>query len=208
MTLNDQERDLSSRLHSAADHLEVPADLLLRVRASAEQPRSRGAGAGRRAKWLMPGLAAAAVAAGCVLVAITPRNNTAVPAVVHPDGANSAPASTTPASAPDRRTPLAVVTGYLTMARAGKCAEAAAIYWAPPTWNGPRGDLCEDTISEFGVSEHEVPSATAKSDVVAATLTTEGSADATVPAGTIAWFFQLERAPDGNWRITEGGSGP
>lgn len=230
MTMNDSERELSSRLHRGADELDVPAGLLLRVRETAEQVPRRPAGRAAHSKWIMPALVAAAVVAGCVLFAVTPRS-TVVPAVVQPDGLNKAPASglvwdqlgrrgtsgpdpatgTTgdPASeTPDLRTPLSVVTGYLTAARAGQCEEAAAVYWSTPDREGPRGDLCEFTISAFDVGSHQEPSATERTDVVSVLLTTDGSPDDTVPPGRIVWFYVLDRQPDGTWRITEGGSGP
>ncbi|MEJ7648339.1 MAG: hypothetical protein WKF57_04710 [Nakamurella sp.] len=237
MTMNDSERELRERLHAAADHLEVPADLLLRVRESAEQAPRRHAGRAAHSKWLMPALVAAAVVAGCVLFAVTPRP-IVVPAGPRPAAPDSeavssqglvwdqlgrrgtggpGPATGNPSAGtpsdpgsetPDLRTPLSVVTGYLAAARAGRCEEAAATYWGPPPAVGERGDLCDSTISDFDVGPREAPSASARTDVVAATLTTDGSSDQTVPPGTIVWFYQLERQPDGTWRIIEGGSGP
>lgn len=225
MTMIDQERELSTRLHAAAGELDVPSDLLLRVRETAEQqpPRANNgkravvhARSGRRRRGRRvrvfrghpqkhlrtdrraTGSSHSAPASGHVWHQLGRRSATRRASV----------ASSPDTGSPDLRGPLAVVTGYLTAARAGNRADAAATYWERPRDDGQRGDLCEDGLSDSDVSAHEGLSSCATSDVVAATLTTSGSSDEIVAPGRVVWFFQLERQSDGTWRISSGRSSP
>jgi hypothetical protein len=94
-----------------------------------------------------------------------------------------------------------VLNEYLGFVRQGDCPAAAGLYV------GTYGNLCGVlTLAEFTVGQ-----AAAVGDReldVATTLTTSGSQDGTIPAGTVTWFFVLTKQPDGSWRITDAGSGP
>lgn len=104
--------------------------------------------------------------------------------------------------------PGRVVRGYLDAAVADDC-DGAAGYWVQPEPGYLRGDLCSLGVSSYeidGADRDTSPSADQR--VVAATLTTGGNCDLTVPAGQVLWFFQVLKQPDGSWQIAQGGSGP
>jgi hypothetical protein len=126
-----------------------------------------------------------------------------------PAGAGSPSSSAASTATPTIHTPNGAAAGaatqvlneYLGFVRQGSCPAAAGLYV------GAYGNLCGVlTLSEFTVGQ-----AAAVGDRqldIPATLTTSGSRDGTIPAGTVTWFFVLTQQSDGDWRIADAGSGP
>ena len=112
---------------------------------------------------------------------------------------------TVPPPSTDLADPASVLNAYLSALRSGDCA--AGRTFAEPTFRRGNGDLC----GAVRVSAIEVdwdPARSADERVYATTLTTSGSDDGSITAGTTTWFFDLRRQPDGTWRLAGGGSGP
>ena len=99
----------------------------------------------------------------------------------------------------------AALTRYLDALTAGDCA--AARQAAAPSFVVGNGELC----GAARVSAHSTPENPAATNPnereFAITLTTGGSADGSIPAGTLTWFYILQRQPDGRWLLTGGGGG-
>jgi hypothetical protein len=76
-----------------------------------------------------------------------------------------------------------------------------------PPFGFGNGELCgHTTVRSFAF---DGPPATPSDNevVFATTLDTTGSAGSIEP-GSLTWFYDLLRQPDGAWRIAGGGSGP
>ena len=107
----------------------------------------------------------------------------------------------------DSASPEVVLDTYLRALVAGDCSTASKLGVGAFKDRGS-GNLCGDTrVSAYGLLGDPARPSSGE-QVFATTLTTTGSADGTVPAGEITWFFTLRYQPDGSWRITGGGSGP
>jgi hypothetical protein len=108
---------------------------------------------------------------------------------------------------PANATPLEVLTAYLEAYKGGQCGVARQLWIAAVAHTGD-GDLCGD--AQLLTYRLNPEPATPAADIAefASTLTTNGSADGSVQAGEITWFFELDRQADGSWRIRGGGSGP
>lgn len=70
------------------------------------------------------------------------------------------------------------------------------------------GELCGATHVKSFTIAGPAPSPFSDEVVYATNLVTTGSADGSVPAGSITWFYDLKRQADGSWRLVGGGSGP
>lgn len=103
-------------------------------------------------------------------------------------------------------TAAAVLAKYLDALTVGDCATAHQLVASTFVWGN--GELC----GSVHVSAHSAPTDPASPGPderdFAITLTTDGSADGSIPAGKLLWFYILQRQPDGQWLITGGGSGP
>ena len=110
-------------------------------------------------------------------------------------------ASVTPLSSP-----AIVLDTYLRMLVAGDCNAGRRL--ASATFGKGNGELCGATqVSAFVIDPG--PARPSSNEVVfAARITTSGTADGSVPAGEVTWFYSLDRRLDGSWRIVGGGSGP
>ena len=112
---------------------------------------------------------------------------------------------TAPPPSADPTDPASVLATYLTALGAGDCTSARA--FAAPTFRQGNGELC-GAVRVSAIRVDWDPARSANEVVYATTLTTSGSADGSVPAGDITWFFDLKREADGAWRLVGGGSGP
>ncbi len=124
-----------------------------------------------------------------------------VPRPVPPEMTPSTGPSLDPAADPHT-----VLERYIAALLAGDCAAARS--FAAATFQFGNGELCGHlTVTAASIdpggpatpNDHEV--------VYSATITTVGG-DASMPDGTMTWFYQLLRQPDGRWLIAGGGSGP
>jgi len=107
---------------------------------------------------------------------------------------------------PDSASPEVVLDTYLRALVAGDCAIGHKL--AVGTFSTSNGDLCGSTqVKAYGILGAPAQPTTDE-EVFATTLTTTGTADGTLPAGQITWFYALDRQPNGSWRISGGGSGP
>jgi len=125
------------------------------------------------------------------------------------DGPTANPGQPSPAAIdlpPVSAPPDVVLDAYLQALLAGDCATAHTLVTA--TFIIGNGELCGaltvtaariDPVGPARPSDHEV--------VFGTTLTTVGG-DASMPDGEQTWFYDLQRQPDGAWRLTGGGSGP
>lgn len=109
---------------------------------------------------------------------------------------------------PDSAAPEVVLDTYLRALAAGDC-ETGRKLGAGMFLAGDDGDLCGQTrVTAYQLAPGEPAHPNASEDVFAVELTTTGSDDGTIRPGGLAWFYSLDRQPDGTWRITGGGSGP
>ncbi len=117
-------------------------------------------------------------------------------------GAGPAAASLPPVSA----SPAVVLESYLRALVAGDCNTGRKL--ATGTFAKGNGELCGVTrVTAYQVQAE--PAHPSSDEVVfATTLTTTGTADHSIQAGRMVWFYSLDRQPDGSWRIVGGGSGP
>jgi hypothetical protein len=102
--------------------------------------------------------------------------------------------------------PEVVLDAYLRLLVAGDCETGRQL--AAATFTKGNGELCGAArVRAYAI---EVPPARPSADevVFGTRLTTTGTADGSVPAGEIIWFYDLRREPGGPWRIAGGGSGP
>ena len=107
---------------------------------------------------------------------------------------------------PDSAGPDIVLRAYLQALARGDCSAGTVL--GTSTFGVGNGELCgHTTVSGFTI---DTPPATPSGTevVFATTLLTSGTADGSVPPGSITWFFDLQRQPNGAWRISGGGSGP
>ena len=107
---------------------------------------------------------------------------------------------------PDSSPPAIVLDVYLHALLSGDCAAGHAL--GTETFRKGNGELCGATtvISARIKGDPAVPNS--DEVVFATTLVTTGTADSSVPAGEMTWFYGLGRQPNGSWRLTGGGSGP
>ena len=94
---------------------------------------------------------------------------------------------------------------YLRDLVAGDCAAAREL--ATSSFSVGNGELCGDVeVSAYRVTS---PPATPSADeaTFAVDLTTDGSRDGSIAAGTTPWFYALEQQ-GGEWRLVGGGTGP
>ena len=117
-------------------------------------------------------------------------------------GSRSAAASLPPVSA----SPAVVLDSYLRALVVGDCDMGRKL--AMGTFRKGNGELCGETrVTAYQVQSD--PAHPSSDEVVfATTLTTTGTADHSIEAGRMVWFYSLDRQPDGSWRIVGGGSGP
>jgi hypothetical protein len=102
--------------------------------------------------------------------------------------------------------PEVVLDAYLRALEAGDCVKGQRL--ATLTFVKGNGELCGDThVSAYEIGP-EPARPSSEEAVFAATLTTTGTADGSIQAGEIIWFYSLRRQADGSWRIVGGGSGP
>ena len=108
---------------------------------------------------------------------------------------------------PDSAGPEVVLRVYLDELLAGDCAATQTL--AMSTFGPGNGELCGITsvsAYEIGGEPAAVPGGT---EVVFGTsLTTTGTADGSLRAGRITWFYSLKRQANGAWRLAGGGTGP
>lgn len=98
-----------------------------------------------------------------------------------------------------------VLDAYLRALVVGDCPDGRKLTTA--TFVKGNGELCGDThVSDYKINPEPAGDSTEK--VFATTLTTSGTSDGSVGAGTMTWFYDLVQQPDGSWRIAGGGSGP
>ena len=116
---------------------------------------------------------------------------------------------------PESAGPDVVLRAYLQALERGDCSAGKVL--GTSTFVFGNGELCgQTTVSSFTIDGPNVglhPSAwqaapIATEVVFAATLVTSGTADGSVRPGTLAWFYDLKRQPNGAWRLAGGGSGP
>jgi hypothetical protein len=108
---------------------------------------------------------------------------------------------------PDSAGPEVVLRVYLDELQAGDCAATQTL--AISTFRPGNGELCGITnvsAYEIGGEPATVPGATEV--VFAASLTTTGTDDGSLRAGSITWFYSLKRQASGAWRLAGGGTGP
>jgi hypothetical protein len=107
---------------------------------------------------------------------------------------------------PDSAPPATVLEAYLGALVAGDCSAGKVL--GVETFGRGSGELCgAATVTKYRIAGP--PATPSDAEVVfATTLTTGGSADGSVPAGDITWFYDLKRQPSGAWRLAGGGSGP
>ena len=118
-------------------------------------------------------------------------------------GACGAPPSVIP---PDSSRPATVLDAYLHALLSGDCAAGHAL--GTETFRKGNGELCGETTVILARVNGDPATPSSDEVVFASTLVTTGTADGSVPAGEITWFYALGRQPDGSWRLTGGGSGP
>ena len=119
------------------------------------------------------------------------------------------PAMPVPSAAPlppPAAAPEVVLDAYLRALVAGDCDTGRKL--ATATFRYGSGELCGEThVSAYQVNP--VPARPSSSYVVfSTTVTTTGTADGSILAGGLTWFYSLEQQPDGSWRLVGGGSGP
>jgi hypothetical protein len=98
-----------------------------------------------------------------------------------------------------------VLDAYLRALVAGDCADGRKLTTA--SFVKGNGELCGDThVSAYKVNP--VPGGGGTEKVFSTAITTSGTSDGSIQAGTMTWFYGLVQQPDGSWRIAGGGSGP
>jgi len=108
---------------------------------------------------------------------------------------------------PASASPDVVLTAYLDALVHGDCSAGKALGSAHFVQVGG-GELCGATqVKSFRIGG-AAPSPFSDEVVYATTLVTTGSADGSVPPGTLTRFYDLKRQSDGAWRLVGGGSGP
>lgn len=116
------------------------------------------------------------------------------------------PAAIGGALPPTSAGPEVVLDAYLRALRAGDCDTGRKL--ATATFVKGNGELCGAThVSAYQINP-EPARPSPDETVFGTTLTTTGTADGSIQAGEITWFYSLGRQPDGSWRIVGGGSGP
>jgi hypothetical protein len=107
---------------------------------------------------------------------------------------------------PDSAPPEVVLATYLRALVVGDCAAGKALGTA--TFRLGNGELCGATsVSSFTI-QGPAPDPNATELVFATMLVTTGTADGSIQPGSMTWFYDLRREPDGSWRLVGGGSGP
>ena len=103
--------------------------------------------------------------------------------------------------------PDVVLRAYLDALVRGDCSAGRSLGDAHFVQVGG-GELCGATqVKSFRI-DGAAPSPFSDEVVFATTLVTTGSDDGSVQPGTLIWFYDLKRQPDGRWRLVGGGSGP
>jgi hypothetical protein len=98
-----------------------------------------------------------------------------------------------------------VLDAYLRALVAGDCATGRKLTTA--TFVKGNGELCGETrVSDYKINPEPGGGGTEK--VYSTTITTSGTSDGSIQAGSMTWFYDLVQQPDGSWRIAGGGSGP
>ena len=98
-----------------------------------------------------------------------------------------------------------VLDAYLRALVAGDCATGRKL--ATATFVKGNGELCGDTrVSDYKINPE--PGGGGTENVFSTAITTSGTSDGSVQAGTMTWFYQLDQQSDGSWRLAGGGSGP
>ncbi|HET7030831.1 MAG TPA: hypothetical protein VFI34_09995 [Candidatus Limnocylindrales bacterium] len=113
--------------------------------------------------------------------------------------------STAPPPSVDPGDAASVLAAYLVALESGDCDAGRAL--AAPTFRRGNGELC-GAVRVGAIKVDWNPARSATEVVYATTLTTSGSADGSIPAGDVTWFFDLQRDATGAWRLAGGGSGP
>jgi hypothetical protein len=101
--------------------------------------------------------------------------------------------------------PAVVLNAYLQSLVAGDCDTTHTL--AAPSFTTGNGDLCGSAEVETFAPLGEPATPTDGEVIYATTLTTNGSADGSIAAGRLTWFYSLKQI-DGEWRLVGGGSGP
>jgi hypothetical protein len=111
-------------------------------------------------------------------------------------------ASLAPPAATDPRVNLKM---YLDEVVAGNCEGARAM--TAPTFRFGNGELCGALrVTTYSIGGE--PARPNANEVVFATTLTTAGGDISMPDGEHTWFYTLTRQPNGEWRISGGGSGP
>lgn len=107
---------------------------------------------------------------------------------------------------PDSAPPDVVLGAYLQALVRDDCSAGTAL--GTSTFGLGSGELCGQTkVTSFTIDGP--PAGSIATEVVfATTLVTSGTRDGSVQPGTLTWFFDLKRQPNGAWRLAGGGSGP
>lgn len=121
------------------------------------------------------------------------------PPVILPHGVTESPSADAP---------RAVLEEYLAAVRVGDCA--AGRRYTLDTFSASNGDLCGSlTVTDAAIDRLDPVFASDDEVVFSTTMTTMTTTggDASMPDGTVTWFYDLQRQPDGRWLLTGGGSG-
>ena len=105
----------------------------------------------------------------------------------------------------DSAPPEVVLEAYLHAFKAGDCATARALGTA--TFVVGNGELC-GALDLISYTISKPPATPNDHEVVFGTLETTHGGDGSVPEDPHIWFYDVQRQPNGPWRITGGGSGP
>lgn len=103
-------------------------------------------------------------------------------------------------------TPEVVLRAYLEALVRGECSAGKVL--GTSSFGFGSGELCGHTTVSSFIIDGPPAGPTATEVVFATTLVTSGTADGSVQPGTLTWFYDLKRQPNGAWRIAGGGSGP
>ena len=99
-----------------------------------------------------------------------------------------------------------MLNAYLTALKAGDCGTAHRLVVASSFIVG-NGELC-GALNVSAFTPLTGPATPTNDEVVFSTELTTRGGDASMPDGEHTWFYELDRQPNGAWRITGGGSGP